>query len=74
MLTGRFAPWAPHWQPLLWARQFALFGVLLASSLANLHMAAESAEQKAVQLSLGLVALLVLLASWAAHHRTQPYA
>ena len=73
-LTCRFAPHAPRWQLVVWARQLALLCVLVGSSVANVKLADESAAQKLVQLALGIVAILIVAIAWWAHQRTQPYA
>jgi len=73
-LTRRFAPHAPRWQLVLWARQLALFGVVVASGVANVLVVPGTAAHKRTQLGLAALALVILLVVWRAHHVTQPFA
>ena len=72
-LTGRFAAHAPRWQLVIWARQLALFFVVLTLNVLNesTHTTEPDQWQRVV---FGGVALIILLVAWCYHARTQPYA
>ena len=70
-LTRRFAPHAPRWQLVIWARQLTLLAMVTASKLAT---ASPPAVRYQVRYLTAFGALVLLLAFWRWHTRHQPYA
>ena len=75
-LSGRFAPHALRWQLIIWARQLALFVVVVILDVLNvLNDVADVTEPDQWRpVIFGVVTVAILLVAWCYHARTQPYA
>ena len=72
-IVDRFATHAPHWQFLIWLRQFLLW---FAATLGDYFSSSVYSWRSPfiAQFVSPILALLVLSASWYAHTRTSPFA
>jgi len=75
-LSGRFAPHALRWQLIIWARQLALFVVVVTLGVFNvLNSVTDVTEPDQWRpVIFGVVTVAILLVAWCYHARTQPYA
>jgi hypothetical protein len=75
-LSGRFAPHALRWQLIIWARQLALFVVVVTLDVFNvLNDVTDVTEPDQWRpVIFGVVTVAILLVAWCYHARTQPYA
>jgi hypothetical protein len=75
-LSGRFAPHALRWQLIIWARQLALFVVVVTLDVFNvLNDVTDVTEPDQWRpVIFGVVTVAILLVAWCYHVRTQPYA
>lgn len=72
-LTGRFAPHAPRWQFVIWARLLALGLLVAGSGLAQRLYSAPGALYKTQNVTVPLSALVIIV-FWYAQQRYKPYA
>ena len=78
-LTRRFAKHAPHWQFVVWLRQFVLFldyalpNLVLDFSLASMTDEERIPITRAVVWVYATLAVFILLGSWRLHFVVQPY-
>jgi hypothetical protein len=75
-LSGRFAPHALRWQLIIWARQLALFVVVVTLDVLNVLNEVTDVTEPDQWRSVifGVVTVAILLLAWCSHVRTQPYA
>jgi hypothetical protein len=72
-LSGRFAPHALRWQLIIWARQLALFVVVVTLDVLN-EVTNLTERDQWWPVIFGVVTVAILLVAWCYHARTQPYA
>ncbi len=74
-LTRRFAPHAPRWQLVIWARQLTLVTVAgSAKAVQLLEPTASAAADDPARFGFAAAIIVVLLVGWRAHATTQPFA
>ena len=72
-LSGRFAPHALRWQLIIWARQLALFVIVVTLDVLN-EVTNLTERDPWWPVIFGVITVAILLIAWCYHARTQPYA